>query len=925
MDAESLMTPMLRQYFDLKKEADGAILFFRMGDFYEIFGTDAEEIAPKLEIVLTAREKGDQTKIPFCGVPHHAATGYWLKLVRLGYKVSIVEQLESPAPGKGLVKRGIVRTYTPGSVDELEGLDRDAPAYLMAHMEVSSKSVDVVAICDISTGELRVGNISSEEFLPLVKQVRPKEILSRRFAIEEIRGMLAANLSDENIKIDVLPEAPLKDEVQQAAILKETFAVLALDDQPCGKVQGGAALVVAVLAYIRGLQASTAQFTRVQPLRDPGTMILSDTVIRDLEIFETSKRRQSEGSLAHTIDHTLSPMGARCLRYALSHPFSIAGPITIRHEAVSKLNSGEHDFLNAIRLELKGVGDIARLATRIVSGSVSPLELNMVRVTLEKAARLSNVLALADCKKSALEGLSELLASGEAVRKILCNALVDHPSLLGSGRGVFRKGFDSLLDEKALLATSGEDRVAAYEEALRVETGIGSLKIKDHKTFGLLIEVTKSNFSKIPASFIRRQTMVNCERFATMELKDLNEALLTACDLAIAREAELYGLLIESLKPFLCNISNVSRALGELDLLQSFAWIAKKEGWCRPTLQIAGRRRLMVRAGRHPVVERIIGKHLFCANDVLMTSDKSHLLITGPNMAGKSTVMRQTALLAIMCQAGSYVPANSAEMPIFDRIFTRVGAADDLSRGQSTFMVEMIEAAEILRQATDRSLVILDEVGRGTSSSDGLAIAAAILEELVDRVNCFSLFATHYHELVGMMASRTGIKSVQTEVIEKDNLEIIFTHRLVEGASGNSFGIEVARLAGIPGPVLAKARSYLGASEVNLAGQPAGQQIDAPKNAAEQNPVAGNLTRVQRDLFGLEGSPSNPAKGEKSQTFNEIPGRFGHLDQIVLRLENLKIHRTTPMQALNILDELKRMLVPSSQKSLFEGDPQLTL
>jgi DNA mismatch repair protein MutS len=913
LESEQQLTPMLKQYFELKKEADGAILFFRMGDFYEIFGDDAELIAPKLDIVLTAREKGDQTKIPFCGVPHHAAVGYWLKLIRLGYKVAIVEQLEAATAAKGLVKRGIVRTYTPGSLDELEGLDRDAPNYLLSYIEHSGKSIITLALCDVSTGEFRLGAIEGSDLAAIISQFRPKEILTRRFALEPLKSLIAEKFESENIYLGALAEAPLKDSELQAAILAEHLGASKMADQPCGPVDGGDQLVCSVLTYIKSLNSPTLQFSRILPLRDPGTMFLSDTVVRDLELFETARRRNSEGSLAKTIDRTLSPMGSRALRYALSHPFSIAGPIIERHEAVDRLLKAGPSTLELVRQELKNMPDLARLSTRIVSCSSSPLELAAIREALKKATSLSQILSPIDFKHSCLDGVGQILVEAKDVLQRLECALVDSPVHLGSGKGVIRQGYNAKLDAKTSLAASGEQQVDLYEAKIRQETGISNLKIKSHKTFGLLIEVTKSNFSKIPKSFIRRQTMVNCERFITPELKDLSDDLASASDDAVALEADVYRDLMQNLAPLQGKLLLVSKALSEVDLLQSFAWIALKENWCKPVLQTSGTRKLIVRAGRHPVVEKLVGKHQFCANDVVMIANKSHLLITGPNMAGKSTVMRQTAILAILNQAGSYIPAKSGELPIFDRIFTRVGASDDLSRGQSTFMVEMTEAAEILRQSTHRSLVILDEVGRGTSSSDGLALASAIFQDLVDRVKCFTMFATHYHELVPMMEAKIGVNPVQTEISQSKSGGITFTHRLIEGASKNSFGIEVARLAGIPSHVLQTASSFLDGEKVSVDPEKASPSKTSTTHAPA--PHIHGASKVQRDLFGLE-----PINFEESIDRHKSQALPSHLEQIISRLEAVKIHRTTPLQALNIIDEMKRMLIPTSQKNLFDND-----
>jgi DNA mismatch repair protein MutS len=915
------LTPMLRQYYEIKQTVGDAILFFRMGDFFEIFGEDAELIAPKLDVVLTAREKGDQTKIPFCGVPHHSAKGYWLKLVKLGYKVAICEQLEDAAEAKGLVKRGVTRVYSPGSLDDLEGLEQSEPNYLLAWMDVPGREEEVLAAIDVSTGEFRLGAIERGQLPRFVRQFRPSELLVRRFAQAPVQKSIESWMREHQLHIDFLPEAPLKDESLQRELLTAVFGVADLSKQPSGLVLAGGALVASVLTYFKSMNAATNQFMRIECLEEPDSIALSETVIRDLEIFETSRRRQTEGSLARVIDRTLSPMGARALRHALCHPLTKQASVAARHSAVGDLvNAGETELAN-LRAELKNAPDLARLSTRILAGSASPHELTLARTALLKANALSpRVLALA-AEGSQLESIAAaLVAAGDALA-VLADVLIDQPEGLGTGRGVFRSGYDPFLDEKNQLAISGEERVARYEEDLRVKTGISSLKVRAHKSFGLLLEVTKSNISKVPASFIRRQTMTNGERYTTIELKELDDALASANEQAIQREQKLYQNLLETLKPHRDGLMIVARAIGELDLLQSFAWLALKENYTRPVLTDRPRR-LTLKSCRHPVVEKFVGRHDFVPNDILMNESKSQILITGPNMAGKSTVMRQTAIAAILCQAGSWVPAHEAEMPIFDRVFTRVGASDDLSRGQSTFMVEMSEAAEILRHATNRSLVILDEVGRGTSTTDGLAIAASIIMDLADRLGCFTMFATHYHELVPMMAGRANVVPMQTQVIERAD-GIVFSHRLVTGASASSFGIEVAKLAGVPGHVIEMAKRYLSEAESHQSLQNQSPQNQTPQEPAVPEPPrmgaqalaepSQSLSKVQKGLFGLvhEGGGDLPGLDTSG-----TPG----LSRVVARLETVKIHRTTPLQALNILNELKSLLVPVQQRTLFDDE-----
>jgi DNA mismatch repair protein MutS len=911
MEATSNLTPMLKQYFDLKQEAQDAVVFFRMGDFYEIFGADAEDIAPKLDVVLTAREKGDQTKIPFCGVPHHAATSYWVKLVKLGYKVAIVEQLEEATATKGLVKRGIVRTYTPGVLDELEGLERNEPNYLCAVLELPSNRKMVLLACDMSTGEMRLGYSSAEQIIYDLRKFRPKEILVRRYAMDSFKAKLLRESPDNSYVLSLLPEAVLKDSAEQKALYSHVFGQIAFEQQPCGPIEEGSAVVAATLTYIKGLQATLSSFLRIDPLVAPESMILSDNVIRDLELFETSRRRQADGSLAKTIDRTLTPMGARQLRYAICHPFANVERIKQRQNLVRECVHGGEHFLVAIREHFKHVSDLSRLTTRVLSGAASPSEVALIRQTLQGAEVIAGLLQNT-AKNGVFKTITEALQDANLAMTCIDQALEEVPGQLGFGKNVFRTGFDKELDQKVQLASNGENEVEQYEQKLRQETGISSLKIKEHKTFGLLVEVTKSNLNKVPASFIRRQTMVNCERFGTAELLELGEALVNASGQAIAREQELFHSLLQKIASFKENLMRVAQALAELDLVQGLAWIAIKEHWCKPEFVTSKHGNVIIKGGRHPVVERFVGRHQFVANDVVLNRKQSHLLITGPNMAGKSTIMRQTAVIALLAQIGAYVPAKEAELIVFDRIFTRVGAADDLSRGQSTFMVEMSEAAEILRLATSQSLVILDEVGRGTSTADGLALARAILEDLVDRIGCYTMFATHYHELVPMMSPKGSVVAVQTETIQKEDHSVFFSHRLIPGASGTSFGIEVAKLAGLPSTVIARAHGLLSSVQTQSSepthtthheSKPVAQAEASASVPKEPRP---GVSKVQRDLFGLE-------MGDLTKS--ESPTE--HLQLIAQKLEAIKIHRTTPLQALNHLDDLKRMLVPTQQKSLF--------
>jgi DNA mismatch repair protein MutS len=615
-------------------------------------------------------------------------------------------------------------------------------------------------------------------------------------------------------------------------------------------------------------------------------MALSDIAMRDLEIFETSRRRQSEGSLFRTINGTLTPMGGRLLRWSFSHPFTNQKNIRIRHDAVDcLLREGETKLLS-LRSKLKVTADLSRIATRVQSRRASPLELGKIRQTL---SGLLNLEIDFPSQSPVFKMISHSILKTRPAFDVLDSFLKDEPGLLGQGYEVFKPGFDSLLDEKVSLARGGEGAIQDYEEKLKLETGITSLKIKSHQSFGLLIEVTKSHLSKVPNHFVRRQTMVNCERFVTMDLKELDETLASAKDEAVARESVLFETILSQLTSFLPEIYALSDAIGELDLIQGFAWQALKQNFVRPTF--VPEKGLLLAGSRHPVIEHLLGRSKYVPNDIELSPEKKLLLITGPNMAGKSTVMRKVAVSALLSQMGSFVPAVKANLPVFDQIFTRVGASDDLASGQSTFMVEMNEASLILRQATANSLVILDEVGRGTSTQDGLAIASAILEDIASRLTSWCLFATHYHELVPVAEQMPGVKLVKTEV-EQTSTGIQFTHRLVNGASESSFGIEVAKLAGVPEHVLQNAKLYLSkASESEF-------QTNFELSRNDSVPSSKLPSKKMGEAISTNTSFTQQKDKEQDESISEL----------ISKLESLNLNRMTPLQALNQLSELKDML-----------------
>ncbi|MEZ4743610.1 MAG: DNA mismatch repair protein MutS [Bdellovibrionota bacterium] len=883
------MTPMMQQYYRLKSESVNAIMFFRMGDFFEVFGDDAEEIAPILEIVLTSRERGDKKKIPFCGVPHHSAKSYWLKLLKRGYKITIADQVEDPALAKGLVKREIIRTLTPGCIDEIEGLQSELPNYIMAAYEDPKSRKWAVVFADISTGELRLGQVESlDEVVSKVKDFSPKELLVRRFALPIVTQKLKSLCVNFPLILDELPEAAFADSSLQESILEEILGVRDLKGFPCykahgGPFSGGIEVVTSLFLHLKKLKLSLSAFRTIKGLSDPETMTLGDTLIRDLELFETARRREAKGSLFYQINKTLSPMGARLTRWSISRPLLKMDAITARQDAIERLIAIGEDSLQEVRDFFRGSFDLERLTTRVLSGAAQPAELSKIRDTLYRAHKVCDFLEKklsSDLKNKNYQHLKLCLSELSKCKdplKLLTQALIERPENLGKGDLVFKSDFCEELSSLLSLSQNGKEKVAEYESSLRKLTGISSLKIKSHKNFGLLIEVTKTNIAKVPESFIRRQTMVNCERFVTNDLKNLDEELSSALERAIQKESELYDQLIRKLAGFAGDIYKVSDSLAQIDMLQGFAWLAMKENYCRPKL--TSKKEFILKNCRHPVIEHFVGKHDFVANHIEMTDEKKHMLITGPNMAGKSTVMRQTAICAILSQAGCFVPAEAAIMPIFDQIYTRVGASDDLSKGQSTFMVEMSEAAQILKLATEDSLVILDEVGRGTSTQDGLAIASAILEHLAVEVRCWSLFATHYHELTEVSEKFDTVKNMQTEVIESAK-GIEFSHRLIDGVSGSSFGLEVAKLAGVPQSVISKANLYMR------------EELPKVQKSKKTGLSIEEVVEAEQKLATPQSKISTPPIGFK---------------KILKRLAEIDMDSLTPRHAMNVLYEIKEL------------------
>lgn len=864
------ISPMMRQYYDLKNSCQDEILFFRMGDFFEIFAEDAEEVAPKLEIVLTSREKGDNTKVAFCGVPHHSADSYWLKLLKMGYKVAIADQVEKADQAKGLVKREIVKRFSPGCIDTLEALEPDRPNYLLAVYEEPENKELFLLLCDISTGELRLGRLHSyDEIREWLEKTGAKEILRRKFSDQVIKNAVASYLHREKVVFSDLPEAILRDKNSQDEILGCALGLNAVENFR-HTYGAGAKLVASLFSYLEFLKVPLDLFLTVKELKEPSRMALDDTAIRDLEIFTTSRSRQTEGSLFRVINHTLTASGARLLRWSLTQPFYRHQDIVQRQKGVGVFKNAGAGFHSNVRTKLKSIGDIERIFSRIITGRVNPIELARLRDSLASCLELWTLLATEN--EPLLKRLAHKLEETQKVHKALAQSLLAQPGVLGRGNEVFQTSYCPDLAQHLSFSQNGQAKVDAYLEQLKQETGIQSLKIKGHKTFGLVIEVTKTNLGKIPESFVRKQTMVGGERFVTVKLRELDEALSAGLDKAIEQESCLFARLLVELRQYQTDVIKVCDQIAEIDLLQGLAWLSLKSNYATPTLSADGT--LALAAARHAVVEQFVGLDHFTANDIYLRQDAKQMLITGPNMAGKSTTMRLCAINAILHQIGSDIPAKSAKMPLFDQVFTRVGSSDDLSSGLSTFMVEMTEAASILRKATKQSLIILDEVGRGTSTQDGLAIAFAIISELHQKIGAYTLFATHYHELVPLCQKLGPIAIMQTEVKEA-NGKIDFTHKLIPGASANSFGIEVAQLAGIPQAVIHTAKDFLAQGQVLT-----NQEAPPTKAAADSSFLAAE-------------------------------------SELISKIKGLRIDRMRPIDALNMLSQWQENLASPKIAALF--------
>jgi len=861
------MTPMMKQYHEIKEQNKDAILFFRLGDFYEMFSDDAILASRELDLTLTTRDraKPEDERTPMCGVPYHSCDGYIARLIAKGYKVAICEQTEDPAAAKGLVKRDIIRVVTPGTVDAsmLEGGRSNYICAVCMDDECAG-----LAFCDITTGKTHATSFTGPERLSHVEnelgRFSPVEAVLNDGAFQQT-GLIDLLREKFNCLTQNGGEARFRLEAAAEQVERQ-FGKDQADRLP--KSNSAALLALGgLLGYLYETQKTDLSHIRELEYYEEGRFMELDlTARRNLELTATMRDKEKRGSLLWVLDRTKTAMGGRLLRSWLERPLLSVAAINKRLASVEALVKSAMDREELIAA-LTGIGDMERLIGRIVYGSAGGRDLASLRAALGKLPELKE--KLSPFPAGRLGELGESLDLLEDAYALLSRAVVDEPPFSVREGGFIRDGFHPEVDRLRDILSGGKSVIADVEAREREKTGIKSLKVGYNKVFGYYIEVSKSYYDQVPDAYIRKQTLAGCERYITQELKDLEHTVLTASDRVVALEYEIFTDLRAQVSARMERIQGTAAAVAELDALCSLASAAVKNNYCRPEVDEGGV--IEIHDGRHPVVERMLTGTLFVPNDTYMGEREDRVaIITGPNMAGKSTYMRQVALITLMAQVGSFVPARAARIGVVDRIFTRIGASDDLGAGQSTFMVEMTEVADILKYATSRSLLILDEIGRGTSTFDGMSIARAVLEHCADRkkLGAKTLFATHYHELTALEEAIPGVKNYSIAIRSRGE-ELIFLRKIIPGGADRSYGIEVAKLAGLPETVVKKARSVLRELEDGSGHTP--QLLAEPK-------------REQVSLAAL---------GEA---------------EVVDRLRRTQPETLTPLEAMSLLYELKQKL-----------------
>ena len=878
----SQLSPMMRHYMETKKQYPDCILFYRLGDFYEMFFEDAQTASRELEITLTGKECGLSERAPMCGVPYHAVDSYLNKLVQKGYKVAIAEQMEDPKLAKGLVKREVIRVVTPGTITSAQALDETKNNYLMGIVCTDGRYG--VATADISTGDFLVTEVETErELFDEINKFSPSEIICNNafymsgVDLEELKNRY-------HVAVSALEPRFFGEEACRK-ILKEHFRVGALNGLGLEELGTGIIAAGAVMQYMYETQKSTLEhITTIQPYSTGQFMILDTSTRRNLELVETLREKNKRGTLLWVLDKTKTAMGARLLRNWIEQPLIRKEAITARQDAVEELNMS-YISREEIREYLNPVYDLERLIGRISYKTANPRDLIAFCGSLEMLPFIRNILTefCSTLLKEAAADLDPLEDLFDLIRR----AIVEEPPITLREGGIIREGFNSQADELRKAKTDGKSWLAELEAKERDKTGIKNLKVKFNKVFGYYFEVTNSFKDMVPDYFVRKQTLTNAERYTTEELKHLEEVILGAEDKLVSLEYDLFCQVRDEIASQVVRIQKTARAIALIDVFCSLSLVASRQNYVKPSINERGV--ISIKNGRHPVVEQMMRDDLFVANDTELDNGKNRVsIITGPNMAGKSTYMRQVALIVLMAQLGSFVPAQEANIGICDRIFTRVGASDDLASGQSTFMVEMTEVANILRNATKKSLLILDEIGRGTSTFDGLSIAWAVVEHVSNTrlLGAKTLFATHYHELTELEGTIAGVKNYCIAVKEQGD-DIVFLRKIVRGGADKSYGIQVAKLAGVPDSVIARAKEI--AQELS--------EADITARAKEIAQISANITQHKA-------VPKPDDVDMQQLTFFDTVKD----DDIIRELGELEINNMSPMDALNTLYRLQNKL-----------------
>ncbi len=877
------LTPMMQQYKKTKEEFKDCILFYRLGDFYEMFFDDAKIVSKELELTLTGKNCGLEERAPMCGVPFHAVEGYLSKLVSRGYKVAICEQVEDPAQAKGLVKREVIRVVTPGTNLNAQALDESRNNYIMSIVYVSDRFG--ISFADVTTGDYFVTEVDSvRKLLDEMYKFSPKEVICNEALV--MSGVDMEDLKERlRLTMYALESWYFDDELCQRALL-EHFRVSSLKglgaaDFGCGVIAAGA-----LLRYLTETQkTSLSHMSKLQPYISGNFMVIDSSSRRNLELVETLREKQKRGSLLWVLDKTKTAMGARTLRGYVEQPLIQKEEIERRLQAVEELNS-QMITREELREYLSPVYDLERLIGRISYQTANPRDLIAFKTSLGMLPHLKTLLM--DFQSPLLQGIQNDLDVLPDLYELIESSVIEEPPVTIREGNIIKDGYHEEVDRFRKAKTEGKSWLAEIETKERERTGIKNLRIKYNKVFGYYLEVTNSYKDLVPEDYIRKQTLTNAERYITPELKELEDTILGAEEKLTALEYELFTDIRDRIAAEVLRIQRTAKAVARLDVFTSLAFVADKNHYVRP--KINGQGVVDIQKGRHPVVEQMIPENMFISNDTYLDNDSNRIsVITGPNMAGKSTYMRQTALIVLMAQIGSFVPAERADIGIVDRIFTRVGASDDLASGQSTFMVEMNEVSNILRNATANSLLILDEIGRGTSTFDGLSIAWAVIEHIADKklLGAKTLFATHYHELTELEGTMEGVNNYCIAVKEKGD-DIVFLRKIVQGGADRSYGIQVAKLAGVPESVIERAKEL--AEELSRADI----SVKA-KNIAEEGRAKGKQKKKPKRYDEVD--------LEQISLFDTVKN-----EDVIRELEELDLPNMTPMEAMNTLNRLQNRL-----------------